>query len=171
MDAPRILDLLGHFDALGIPVWLDGGWAIDALLGEQTRPHDDLDLVARLEDAVWICEALAERGYRGGAGEPPLGFELVDQAGHQVDVHPVSFRPNGDGVYRMADGRDWIYAAAGFRGTGHVLDQEVPCRTPEVMMVCHTTGYLLDEIHQRDVAALGARYGIPLPDLQTTDSR
>src|SRR5919201_6639891 len=25
-------------------VWLDRGWGLDALLGEQTRPHDDLDL-------------------------------------------------------------------------------------------------------------------------------
>jgi lincosamide nucleotidyltransferase A/C/D/E len=108
MDAARVLDLLGHLDAVRIPVWLDRGWAIDALLDEQMRPHDDLDLVAWLEDAARICEALAECGYRLGAGEPPLSFELVGQDGHQVDVHPVSFRPNGDGVYRMAHGEDWI---------------------------------------------------------------
>ena len=28
----------------GVRVWLDGGWSVDALLGEQTRPHADLDL-------------------------------------------------------------------------------------------------------------------------------
>jgi len=31
--------------ALGIEIWLDGGWGVDALLGEQTRPHKDLDIV------------------------------------------------------------------------------------------------------------------------------
>ena len=29
----------------GVAAWLDGGWGVDALLGEQTREHDDLDLV------------------------------------------------------------------------------------------------------------------------------
>jgi lincosamide nucleotidyltransferase A/C/D/E len=27
-----------------IQVWLLGGWGIDALLGQQTRPHKDIDL-------------------------------------------------------------------------------------------------------------------------------
>ncbi len=63
MDAARLLDLLSHLENRGIPVWLDGGCAIDALLSEQTRQHDDLDLVSRLEDSAGIEEALGERGY------------------------------------------------------------------------------------------------------------
>jgi hypothetical protein len=31
-------------------------------------------------------------------------------------------------------------------------------------MVNHTTGYALDEEHERDVRALGERYGIPVPE-------
>ena len=41
MGAERVLDVIRHFQATGIPAWLDGGWAVDALLGEQTRNHDD----------------------------------------------------------------------------------------------------------------------------------
>jgi hypothetical protein len=167
MEAERVLDLLSHFEARGIAVWVDGGWAVDALLGEQTRPHDDLDLVARLEQSAAIEDALAERGYVLGYGGPPRSFELVDDEGHQVDVHPASFRRNGDGVYRMANGEDWIYPAAGFGGRGHILGREVPCLTPEVVLVNHTTGYALDEAHQNDVRALSERYGIPLPEFRT----
>jgi lincosamide nucleotidyltransferase A/C/D/E len=168
MDAARLLDLLSHLEAQHIPVWLDGGWAIDALLGEQTRPHDDLDLVARLDDSTRIEEALGAHGYVLGYGGPPRSFELVDAEGHQVDVHPVSFIRNGDGIYRMANGEDWIYPAAGFGGRGHVLGREVPCLTPDVVMVNHTTGYALDEAHQRDVRALSDRYDIRLPEFRTT---
>ena len=170
MDAARVLDLLAHLQAHGIAVWLDGGWAVDALLGEQTRPHDDLDVVARLEDSVPIEQALNERGFELAGGGPPFSFELVDGEGHQVDVHPVSFTPNGEAFYRMANGEDWIYPADGFTGLGRILGREVPCLTPEVVMVSHTTGYALDEAHQRDVRALAERFGIALPQFARAGS-
>jgi lincosamide nucleotidyltransferase A/C/D/E len=163
MDAARVLELLAHLTAREIPVWLDGGWAVDALLGEQTRPHDDLDLVARLEDSARIEQALTERGFVLAGGGAPLSFELVDGEGHQVDVHPVTFTADGVAAYRMANGEDWVYPEDGFTGVGRILGREVPCLTPEVVMVSHTTGYALDEAHQRDVTALGERFGIAAP--------
>lgn len=166
MDAARALDLLARLGTHDIPVWLDGGWAVDALLGEQTRPHDDLDLVARLDDSARIEEALGERSYALAGGGPPLSFELVDADGHQVDVHPAVFAASGDAVYRMENGEDWIYPAEGFAGSGRIHGRDVPCLTPEVMLVSHTTGYALDEDHQRDVQALAAHYGIPLPEFE-----
>lgn len=166
MDAARVLDLLAHLAAREIPVWLDGGWAIDALLGEQTRPHDDLDLVSRLEDSAVLEQALGERGYVPAGGGLPHSFELVDSEGHQVDAHPVVFGAGGDGVYRMWGGGEWIFPAAGFEGSGRILGRPVPCLTPEVVMVNHTTGYALDEAHQQDVRALGERYGILVPEFE-----
>lgn len=71
------------------------------------------------------------------------------------------------GVYKMAEGGAWIFPAAGFKGTGLILGRSVPCLTPEVVMVNHTTGYALDDEHQRDVRALSERYGIPLPEFRT----
>ena len=43
-----------------IDVWVEGGWGVDALLGEQTRSHDDLDLGVRMEDVDRICTVLCE---------------------------------------------------------------------------------------------------------------
>jgi hypothetical protein len=39
-DVEGFLDLTA---VLGVRVWLDGGWAVDACLGEQSRRHEDLD--------------------------------------------------------------------------------------------------------------------------------
>jgi len=168
MEAARVLDLLSVFETHGVAVWLDGGWGVDALLGEQTRPHDDLDLVARLEDGARIETALGERGYVLAYGGPPLSYELVDDDGHQVDVHPAAFNAGGDGIYRMANGEDWVYPAAGFGGEGRILGRAVPCLTPEVVLAGHATGYALDEAHQRDVRALSERFDLPLPELRVT---
>jgi len=46
-----------------IQVWLLGGWGIDALLGQQTRPHKDIDLILLMDDVVRMCELLGCDGY------------------------------------------------------------------------------------------------------------
>ncbi len=167
MDGARVVDLIEHLASRGVAIWVDGGWAVDALLGEQTRAHDDLDVVAPLEDCARLEEALGELGYALARGAPPQSFELVDAEGHQVDVHPFARTPSGDGVYRLEDGGDWIYPAAGFAGAGRIAGRAVPCLTPEVVLVNHSTGYVLDAAHRRDVEALAERYGLPVPDLET----
>lgn len=78
-------------------------------------------------------------------------------------MHPVSFAPNGDGVYKLGNGEDCVYPSTAFTGTGTILGRRVACLTPEVVIVAHTTGYALDEAHQRDVEALSERFGISLP--------
>jgi lincosamide nucleotidyltransferase A/C/D/E len=163
MDARRVLDLLGRLAAARLDVWVDGGWCVDALLGEQTRAHDDLDLVSRIEDSARIEEVLGQSGYLVAGGGLPCSFELVDDAGHQVDAHPVAFDAHGDGVYVMADGGHWVYPAAGFGGSGEIEGISVPCLTPEVMLVNHSTGYVLDADHEGDVIALCEQFGLPLP--------
>lgn len=82
MGAAEVIDLLSCLERSGITVWVDGGWGVDALLGEQTRDHDDLDLIARLDDVARLQGALAEHGYTAVQGAPPTSFEMVDARGH-----------------------------------------------------------------------------------------
>jgi lincosamide nucleotidyltransferase A/C/D/E len=169
MSADRAVAILDLLERRGVAAWLDGGWGIDALLGKQTRMHDDLDVLVRLDQLPQLEAALAELGYATARGVPPESFEAVDSQGHQVDVHPVSFAPTGEGVYKMESGGDWTYPASAFTGAGSILGRAVTCLTPEVMMVSHTTGYALDAAHKRDVEALSERFRIPLAQLRTTE--
>ena len=62
-EVERVLSALESHD---VPVCLAGGWGVDALLGRQTRSHDDLDIVIddyehQVKRAV---EALAPLGFR-----------------------------------------------------------------------------------------------------------
>src|SRR5688572_32103528 len=99
MSSEDVVELVDCLEAVGIDVWLDGGWGVDALLGTQTRPHDDLDLVVPLHDVPALQDALSKRGYVLVGGGAPMSFELTDDEGRQVDVHPVVFDERGDGVY------------------------------------------------------------------------
>ena len=168
MSAPQAAAILDELERRGIVVWLEGGWGIDALLERETREHDDLDVIVSIDQAGEIEAALRELGHQTKRGAAPTSFELVDEQGHQVDVHPVSFQPDGDGVYRMENGKDWTYPAAAFAGAGRIAGRRVRCLTPDVALVCHSTGYALDGVHQRDVEALCERFGLPLPRFETT---
>ena len=86
-DAP---DTLSALEAAGVIVWLDGGWGIDALVREQTRPHDDLDLVLALHQLEAAWQALAVRGFTVVADEMPTRCVMRDDAGHKIDFHLVT---------------------------------------------------------------------------------
>src|SRR5919198_3359110 len=104
MPAAEVVRIVDALEPAGVCVWLDGGWGVDALLEEQTRAHDDLDLVVGLDDVPRLLDVLRQRGYEMVGGAPPTSFELVDPEGWQVDVHPVTWDTNGDGLYRMREG-------------------------------------------------------------------
>ena len=52
MSAEQVVHVLDSLQEAGVTAWVDGGWAIDALVGEQTREHDDLDLVVPADAVV-----------------------------------------------------------------------------------------------------------------------
>ena len=160
MEADELVRLIELLESGGVRVWLDGGWGVDALLGEQVREHDDLDLVCELADSERVTHVLHQAGYELVAGGAPLSFVLVDSAGRQVDVHPVVFdESRGGGVYQMSGGREWVYPAAGFAGRGRVAGRAVRCLTPEVQVLVHD-GYELAEKDYRELRLLHERFGV-----------
>ena len=163
MSAERAAAVLARLEERGVDAWLEGGWGIDALLGRETREHDDLDAIVPLEHLPALEAALRELGYRFGFASGPLSFEVVDDAGRQIDVHPIAIQPNGDALYLMAEGGEWTYPAGSLTGRGEIAGRPVKCLAPDMALVCHSQGYALDETHQQDVAALCERYGLPMP--------
>jgi lincosamide nucleotidyltransferase A/C/D/E len=162
MGEQEVVRVLESAAEVGIEPWIDGGWGVDALLEEQTRAHDDLDVVVELADVTRLKAALARAGYEQVAGGEPRSFVLVDEHGHQVDVHPVVLDVERGGVYVMEDGSEWVYPAAGFAGRGRIGDRDVRCLTPEVQVLVHD-GYELEEKDYRELFLLHQRFGVALP--------
>jgi lincosamide nucleotidyltransferase A/C/D/E len=163
MTAAALSELLLLLEGAAIPVWLDGGWGVDALLQTQTRSHKDVDLILPVADVPKLRELLAERGFNVRGGKPPDSFVLADGEGLEVDVHAVTFDEAGNGVYRMQNGEDWIYTAEHLSGRGRVGAKGVGCLTPEAQVLCHAYGYALTEKDYRDVELLERRFRIELP--------
>ena len=105
MVTPRdVLAIAARLRAAGIRVWLDGGWGVDVLMGEQTRDHDDLDCVIALPDAQAAIAALASRRDAMDQDERPTRFVLRDAFDRRVDFHTVTFDAEGGGVQSLRDG-------------------------------------------------------------------
>ena len=149
MPADLVPQVLGTLEKAGVRAWLAGGWGVDALLGEQTRPHQDLDLVFDADDGGErrAIEALSTIGFRVMGREPVRThwwserIALSDAQGHVVDIHPVS-------------GEAFI-AAVGADGfaTGTVAGQEVNCLARSVQLKLHE-GYEPTDADRADVALL-----------------
>jgi Aminoglycoside-2''-adenylyltransferase len=159
MSAADVVAIVDRLEGAGLSIWVDGGWGVDALVGRQTRPHDDLDLVSLLEEVPALERELAALGYERAGGAPPMSFESVDADGRQVDTHPFEPDANGDGLYLKRDGTTWRYPARGFKGSGVVDGRRVRCLTAEVQVICHD-GYELDEDDLHDLRLLR-----PAPDV------
>jgi lincosamide nucleotidyltransferase A/C/D/E len=63
MNEKDVIDLLEKIEQIGIDVWIDGGWGVDALLGRQTRPHNDIDIFVQKKDDAEIIKLLISNSY------------------------------------------------------------------------------------------------------------
>ena len=163
MTSPALVELLRLIEGAAILVWLDGGWGVDALLGTQTRAHKDVDIILSVGEVPKLRELLARKGFAVKEGKPPDSFVLADGAGLEIDVHSVSFDGEGNGVYRMQNGEDWVYTAEHLSGGGKVGALTVRCLTPEAQVLCHADGYVPAEKDYQDMELLEARCGVELP--------
>jgi lincosamide nucleotidyltransferase A/C/D/E len=162
MSGPEVLRILDALARAGVEVWVDGGWGVDALLGEQTREHEDLDLVNALADGERAEGALSTLGFSLSEDERPTRFVLGHGDGRWIDFHTVVFDDEGGGVQRLQDGRSYRYPPEGFAGEGVIDGGTVRCLTPEVQLECHL-GYKPDETDRHDMRLLAERFGLRLP--------
>lgn len=165
MEATEVLRLLGLFQKAGVGVWLDGGWAVDALLGAQTRSHADLDIVIQTTDVPKLRELLSDAGYQSIEREDikPWNFVLRDPAGREVDSHAIVFDEFGNGLYGPPELGE-AYPSAALLGQGMVEALAVRCISAEYM-VRFIAPWLFKrrEKNIRDVTALCERFGISFP--------
>jgi lincosamide nucleotidyltransferase A/C/D/E len=163
MTSADVIELHSKLNSLGINTWIDGGWGVDALLGKQTRPHADLDIVIPQDDVTRLRQLLGARGYRDVQRDDTSvwNFVLGDDQGHEVDVHVIVLDGNGNGLYGPIE-NGGMYPAASLTGAGTIGGAAVRCISPEWLIKFHS-GYELKQKDFDDVAALCEKFGIANP--------
>jgi lincosamide nucleotidyltransferase A/C/D/E len=165
-----VVELVGLLAGAGVSSWLVGGWGCDALLGHQTRPHHDLDLVVSLHDEAPAREVLEQAGFYlerafRGARWMPLQLEMKDKR-RSIGLHPVDLdawcaERGWQSLREMAETLG-VAEIGDLLVTGTVGDRTVPCVSAVAQLVLHY-GYPLRDPGRRDLEALGRRFGLPLP--------
>ena len=161
----RVRDVLEIVDSLGaapVRVWLDGGWGVDALIGRQTRDHDDLDVVTPLSEGNAARSVLTMLGFEITEDEPTFCFVGRDARDRRVDAHAVTFDDEGGALQRQEDGTFWRYPRESFSGIGRVGGREVACLSAEAQVLCHLN-YEPDGTDRRDMRLLAESFGMTLP--------
>ena len=161
MSARRVLELLDSIEGAGVRAVVDGGWGIDALLREQTREHEDLDLVVALDDCPRILDALARFGFRVREDQRPVRCVIVSSEGEQLDLHTVTFDADGGGVQPQPNGGSFRYPPEGFV-EGEISGRPVASVSPAVQLLCHL-GYAPSPKDASDVLALCERFELRVP--------
>ena len=158
MTLTDVIALVQFLEQHHIDCCIDGGWGVDALLGEQTRDHSDLDIAVQHRDVPALRALLEARGYADVPHNDTrdCNFVMGDDQGHQIDIHSYTFDAAGKLTFGIA------YPPDSLTGAGSIGGHTVKCITAEWMVKFHT-GYPLDENDYRDVKALCLRFGIPMP--------
>lgn len=158
MTARDVADLLAFLEQNGLEIYVDGGWAVDAVLGEQTRPHDDLDIAMPHAQVPQLRGLVASRGfverYRDDSWE--CNFVLADDGGRCLDVHSYTLDEAGHNRGGVPYSREHL------TGQGVIAGHPVRCVPPDWLVKFHT-GYAVDEKDWRDVRQLCERFNIAIP--------
>jgi lincosamide nucleotidyltransferase A/C/D/E len=153
--------VLSRLDMAGIWYCVEGGWGVDALLGEQTRKHGDLDLGVRAEEVDPLCSALGE--FTRDDAEWPSSVVLTAPRGRRVDAHPLAFDDAGDGWQANARGGEpYCWPGEHVDARGRITGREVRCISPELQLRWHEHEEF-DDVDWADMGALAGRFGLPAP--------
>jgi lincosamide nucleotidyltransferase A/C/D/E len=154
-DAQLVLAVL---DAVPDAV-VDGGWGVDALVGHQTRDHDDLDLVIQTDQAAAVVDALGSLGFAELTDERPTRIVCARADGGRVDLHLLEQTSSGT-TQVLPGGRQFTYFLDETMGT--IEGRTVRCLSPDMQLLTHT-GYEPDGDDRADVAHVAALSGLALP--------
>ena len=161
-SADDVTWFLDTADRLGIDVWLDGGWGVDALVGRQTRPHHDLDIILSTPHGAELVAELEAQGFVEIELESRRSFNFVfgHPDGRKIDFHQFDRNPAGDGVYGSAGP---VFTSEALSGNGSVAGRRVRCIDPATVVRFHT-GYAHDADDVHDVLLLCSTFGIEIPE-------
>lgn len=148
----------------GVQCWVVGGWGVDALIGRQTRPHKDLDVLVLRQDVPQLHQVMAEHGFVrtllwpnenlwivSDGASCPTAYVMTDSLERELDVHVLDRGADGEPLPLWSTSQR--LRAEFLEGRGYIAGTPVACMSREGQLVMHT-GYDLPGSHRADVTLL-----------------
>ena len=162
MNEHDVVDLLKAIKDVGITIWVGGGWGVDALIGSQTRPHNDIDVYVDKKNADEFIKVLTSKGYSEVKMDYTTESHTVWQnpSNHTVDFHVIEFREDDvDSLYFEGE----PYPLFVLDGTGIIGGVAVQCFTAEAQLLFHQ-GYEHGKKDIHNVLLLCKKFDLDIPD-------
>jgi lincosamide nucleotidyltransferase A/C/D/E len=157
MTEEQAVAIYESLERAGVTAWIDGGFCIDALLGEQTRDHADLDLAVPRCDARRLRDWMTRESFTSRSGGTEANFVCVracDDA--KVDVHLFAY----DQAHQVSFGV--AYPWGSLSGAGMLVGRRVRCVAAE-WIFRFKTSYPPAPKDLDDVRRLAERFGFAVP--------
>lgn len=154
MTSADVLQIAAHLRAAEVRYWISGGWGIDALVGQKTRDHQDLDIAVPVESMPAVMELVDQLGYAVDTDWRPARVAVRDASGRVIDIHPIVFEADGSAWLPDMDGGRFAYPAESLT-SGTIGDDSIPCISAELQVVFHR-GYPPSDKDRLDMDALVA---------------
>lgn len=145
------LAVLDDFAAADIPVWIAGGWGIDALVGRQTRQHLDLDLLFNRDHEGLVIAMLERKAYSETVDWRPGRFVMNDGT-RELDLHPMEVLDAGGAILHTHTDQRFAFRRIDFV-EGRIDDRTVPCLSAAKQWEFHQ-GYEPTDKDRRDLELL-----------------
>jgi hypothetical protein len=129
MPGDAVLAVIEALRNADVRCWISGGWGVDALAGEHTRIHRDLDLVVEdrgMDRAVEVLSGLGYFEWYRSDSEVPMFSRVVlhdhELAGRTIDLHPLKL-----------SGTHMEFTS------GEIAGAEVPCLSVDLQVRTHSS--------------------------------
>jgi lincosamide nucleotidyltransferase A/C/D/E len=166
MTSDEAIYLYRLMEKYTIPAWIIGGWGIDALLGEQTRPHKDLDILVLVDDVARLLALLESEGFHfaylweentfvpdSQGRQTATAFVWKNDAGPEIDAHAMQLDAHGSGIPAWTVLEGFLFPREDLAAQGVIDGVPVRCISARMQMACHT-GYDLPDAHRKDMERL-----------------
>ena len=155
-DAVGIISL---FEDANIDVFIDGGWGVDALLGYESREHNDIDIFIEAVNKNNAYEILKRNGFHEIAMDYSTSSHSVWHHidNRIIDLHLFTYDSDHNLVFEGEK-----YPAEVFSGLGTIEGRKVICIAPNYQVQFHL-GYTRDENDIKDVLLLCQAFNLETP--------
>ena len=151
-DKESLFMILDVLEELNIRYWVDGGWGVDILIGEQTREHRDVDIDFDATSETILIDKLEKLGYQITTDWRPARVELSHPIHGYIDIHPLIISDSGDAKQADLEG-GWYHFKAEYFSEALFEGRTIPCISLEAQRIFHS-GYELREVDKEDLKKL-----------------